>query len=397
MYPTLTDLIRGVFGVNIPLPIQTFGFFVAISFIFAAWVLLLELKRKEKLGDLQSHIKKVMVGNPASIQELLFMAIAGFVIGYKFVGIFVNYSFFSDNPQAYVFSADGSFVGGILGAALAAFLRYREKQKHKLETPRLEDVVVHPYELTGNYVMYAAVFGIIGAKIFHNLENLGEFMRDPYGSIFSFSGLTFYGGVIVAGAFLLWYSKKNKINLLVISDAVAPALMLAYALGRIGCHMAGDGDWGIVNEMAKPHWLSWLPQWMWAYDYPHNVINEGVQMAGCVGKHCSHLDPPVFPTPLYEIATCLILFAFLWIFRHRIKTVGVMSAIYLILNGIERFFIEKIRVNTKYHIFGFQITQAEIISTVFFVAGVLMLIYFLRKKKNQKPIEPNTETEIKTD
>jgi prolipoprotein diacylglyceryltransferase len=66
------------------------------------------------------------------------------------------------------------------------------------------------------------------------------------------------------------------------------------------------------------------------------------------------------------------------------KTAGIMSSIYLMVNGVERFFIEKIRVNTKYHIFGHSITQAEIISTIFFIAGLVMLIYILRKKKNKQ-------------
>ena len=383
MYPTLSDALKDIFGINLPLPIQSFGFCVAISFIFSAWVLLLELKRKEKLGVLSPIKKKVLVGKPAGITELLLMALVGFILGYKLLGIVLEYSHFTDNPQNYVFSTDGSIIGGILGAIIAASLRFYDKKKHKLETPRWDELEIHPYELTGNYVMYAAVFGIIGAKIFHNLENMGDFIKDPMGSIFSFSGLTFYGGLIVAGAFLIWYSKKNNIPTLVICDTMAPALMLGYALGRIGCHVAGDGDWGIVNEMAKPHWLSFLPNWLWAYDYPHNVINEGVQIAGCVGKHCYHLVPPVFPTPLYEITMCMILFFFLWGFRHRMKTAGVMFSIYLIVNGVERFFIEKIRVNTKYHIFGYKITQAEILSTVLFFGGIILLIYVLKKKKKQ--------------
>jgi phosphatidylglycerol---prolipoprotein diacylglyceryl transferase len=384
MYPTISDALKDIFGIKLPLPVQSFGFFVAISFIAAAWVLLLELKRKEKIGVLSTIKRKVLVGKPAGIQEIVLMALVGFILGYKFLGIILDYTYFADNPQVYVFSTDGSFIGGILGAVIAAYLRYYEKQKHKLPTPRWDDLEIHPYELTGNYVMYAALFGILGAKIFHNLENMDEFIRDPMGSIFSFSGLTFYGGLIVAAAFLIWYSKKNNIPALVICDTTAPALMLGYALGRIGCQIAGDGDWGIVNQVAQPHWLSFLPNWVWSYDYPHNVINEGVQIAGCVGKHCFHLVPPVYPTPIYEITVCLILFFGLWIFRHRMKTAGVMFSIYLIVNGVERFFIEKIRVNTKYHIFGNEITQAEIISTILFFAGIALLIYVLRKAKSDR-------------
>lgn len=381
MYPTISDLINDIFGVYIPLPIQSFGFFMAVSFIIAAWLVMLELKRKEKNGVISVQKKKILVGKPASIPELLLIAIIGFVLGFKLIGIIFDYSYFAANPQDFIFSSQGNFIGGVIGAVVAAYFRYREKRKHKLDKPRWDEVEVHPYELTGNIVIYSALFGIIGAKIFNSLENIDDFLIDPIDALFSLSGLTFYGGLIMATIAVIWYAGKNKIPALVISDIAAPAIMIAYAVGRIGCQVAGDGDWGIVNTLTKPDWLSFLPNWLWAYDYPHNVINEGLQITDCIGKHCSHLVPPVFPTPVYETTVCIIFFFILWGIRKRIKTTGVMSSIFLIMNGVERFFIEKIRVNTKYHIFGNQITQAEIISTLLFITGIALLVYVLRKKK----------------
>jgi prolipoprotein diacylglyceryl transferase len=391
MYPTISDLIKDLFGLSIPMPIQSFGFFVAVSFIVAAWLVLLELKRKEKLGILSVQQKSVVVGKPANMQELFLMGIIGFVLGFKFIGIILNYSSFAENPQQFVFSSEGSLFGGVLFAAGAVYMRYREKQKAKLEKPKTELISVHPYELTGNIIMLGALFGIIGAKIFHNLENIDEFVQDPIGSLLSFSGLTFYGGLICAAISIIWYARKNKIPAMVICDVAAPAIMIAYAVGRIGCQMAGDGDWGIVNAAVKPGWLSFLPDWMWAFNFPHNVINEGVAIPGCVGKHCFMLDPPVFPTPFYETVVCSVFFIILWSFRKRIKITGVMFSIFLMMNGLERFFIEKIRVNTKYHIFGHAITQAEIISTILFITGVVLLIYILKNnKKKQELPEVNT-------
>ena len=70
-----------------------------------------------------------------------------------------------------------------------------------------------------------------------------------------------------------------------VADAFAPAMMLSYGIGRIGCHVAGDGDWGIVNNYPKP--FSWLPDWVWAYTYPNNVLGEGIQIPGCAGQYCA--------------------------------------------------------------------------------------------------------------
>jgi len=380
MYPTISDAIKDIFGIYIPLPIQSFGFFMAVSFIIAAWLVLLELKRKEKLGLVSVQKKKILVGKPASAQELVIYAVIGFIIGFKLLGVIFDYRNFANNPQTFIFSSDGSIIGGLAGAVIVAYSKYREKQKQKLAEPRWDEIEVHPYELTGNIIMYGAVFGVLGAKIFDNLENIDSFIADPIGSLFSFSGLTFYGGLICAAIAIIWYARKNKIDALVICDVAAPAIMIAYAIGRIGCQTAGDGDWGIVNVLAKPHWLSFLPDWMWAYHYPHNVINEGVMIPGCMGKHCFMLDPPVFPTPFYETVTCFLFFIVLWSIRKRIKTTGILFSIFLIMNGFERFFIEKIRVNTKYHIFGWKITQAEIISTLLLIAGIALLVYLLKKK-----------------
>ena len=116
-----------------------------------------------------------------------------------------------------------------------------------------------------------------------------------------------------------------------------------------------------------------LPDWLFAYTYPHNVNNEGIPLFGCTwDNYCNHLPLPVFPTPIYEIVTCLLLFAFLWSIRKRMVTPGRMFAVYLILNGIERFLVEHIRVNTQYHFFGINPTQAEIISLCLIIAGVAL-------------------------
>ena len=120
---------------------------------------------------------------------------------------------------------------------------------------------------------------------------------------------------------------------------------------------------------------------MVAYNFPHNVINEGVPIAGCEGQYCSQLPVPVFPTAFYETVAGLLLFAFLWGIRKRITIPGVLFSVYLMVNGMERFLIEKIRVNNKYSILGFHPTQAEIISFSLFLVGLLLFIYLRSRAK----------------
>ena len=205
-------------------------------------------------------------------------------------------------------------------------------------------------------------------------------MRDPLDALVSFSGLTMYGGLIVGGIAVIWYARKNGIAPLHICDANAPGLMLAYGFGRIGCQVAGDGDWGIYNTAPKPGWMSFLPDWFWSFRYPHNVVNEGIPIPGCTGPHCFMVDPPVFPTPLYESIVCIALFFVLWSLRKRFITPGMMFSVYLLLNGVERFFVELIRVNTKYHLGGIDFTQAQLISLLLILTGLAGILFFRRKK-----------------
>lgn len=383
MYPNLYYAFKDLFGVELPgfKLINTFGFFVALSFIAAAFVLTSELKRKSKEGLLTYKDEKVIVGKPASVLELVLNFLLGFLFGYKLIGAFIERNELIDT-QSYILSLRGSWVAGIIGGLVFAFFKWQEKNKVKLAKPEERTVRIWPQDRVGDMVIYAFIFGFIGAKIFHNLENLDDLIRDPVGSLISFSGLTFYGGLIFATIAIWRYCKRNNMNPVVVADAFAPPMILAYGLGRIGCQVAGDGDWGIVNTHAKP--ISWLPDWAWAYTYPHNVIGEGVQIPGCIGQYCAQLPNAVFPTSLYEIITCLLLFAFLWSIRKKIKTPGVLTAIYLIVNGIERFCIELIRVNTKYHFFGINPTQAELIAAFLVISGIVLLIYFTRQNKTHQ-------------
>ncbi|MFY0254291.1 prolipoprotein diacylglyceryl transferase [Chitinophaga sp. 30R24] len=422
MYPNLYYAFRDLFGLEIPVfkIFQTFGFFVAIAFLAAAYVITRELKRREAMGLMQGVPEKIIIGKPISQGEIIGNTVVGFLIGYKILGIFFQWDIASADLQSFMFSNQGSIVGGILLAAVMGGYKYYSSKKQASGKPEERTVLVMPHQRVPDIVVMAAIGGLLGAKIFHNLENWNDFVQDPVGALLSFSGLTFYGGLIVAATIIIIYARKKQINVRGLIDSAAPALMLAYGIGRMGCHFAGDGDWGIYNsaysidtntgntvKMApltfdeaiqknsvffqqqyssfdqiphasfeKPAALGFLPDWFFAYGYPHNVIKEGVQLAGCEGQYCKVLPVAVFPTPLYEIIVCLALFLVLWAIRKKVKIPGVIFGIYLILNGIERFFIEKIRVDTRYDIFGFHPTQAEIISTLLVIGGVVLITVY---------------------
>jgi len=406
MYPSLSDFFREVLGINILLPIQTYGFFVALSFLLGIWMLTKEFKRKESEGIFGTTKKEVVIGKPASITELLMSGIVGFVIGYFLVGAAMEYSEFARNPQNFLTSLNGSPVGGLLAAAVSVFMSWRDKNKEKLPEPKKVIKEIHPHQLAGNILVVAGVFGLLGAKIFHNLEYPDEFMANPWESLISFSGLTFLGGLIVGSAAVFYYLKKYyKLSIIHLLDVLAVIMPLTYAVGRLGCLTAGDGCWGIPNPNPIPDFLAFLPDWMWAYDFPNNIVNDSGQilqnglwvnaphemMAGCNAElwngHCYKLATPVYPTPLYEFSIMIIGFFALWFTKKRFKTPGLLFGIYLILAGLERFFVEMIRVNSLYNVGGLKFTQAELISTIMAVSGIAVIIIVLRNKKKLQQIK----------
>ncbi|QNL48860.1 prolipoprotein diacylglyceryl transferase [Olivibacter sp. SDN3] len=375
MFPTLSHIIEYLTGIYVPLPVQTFGLFVAFAFFAAYWVFSKELERKEKEGLIKPIYRRVTIGERPNIYEIITNALVGFIIGYKLLYAVLNYRLMVDDPQGFLLSLAGNFFGGLILAALFGYWAYAEKKRNQLSKPKEIEEVVKLKDLMGKVLLWAAIWGLIGAKLFHNLEYWDEFVNDPITGLLSFSGLTFYGGVIFGGIAVIYYTGKQGIKPLHMLDIGAPGIMLGYAIGRLGCQLSGDGDWGINNTYLKPTWLGWAPDWVWAFKFPHNVINAGVPIADCTGKFCHELPLPVYPTSFYEFLMCMFLFAVLWLLRKRIRTAGILFCIYLLLNGIERFLIELIRVNSKYHVLGIRFTQAEFISLLMIISAIIGISY----------------------
>lgn len=368
---------------------------LALAFVACAWLLKSELRRLENNGLL-----KAQEGKPRAaytLSDLILNAIITSVIAAKIPYIFGHFDEFKSNPASVIFSKLGNWpIGILLGAAMGAYLYYTKYSKQKPAVT--ESVLIHPHEKTMDIIFLAAISGVVGSRLFSILENLDDFVQDPIGNLFSGSGLTVYGGLILAFITVYWYVKKAGIRPIYMMDIAGMGILLGYAIGRIGCQIAGDGDWGIVAAPQPSWWF--LPDWLWSYNYPHNVATEGIPMEGCdmaafaetrgyaearcleaCGmKYCLQLSEPVYPTPVYETILSLLGFGILWLVRKRIQIAGMLFFIYMIYNGIERFFIETIRVNEKYNYFGVEWSQAQYISIGFILVGLAGIAYLSRKK-----------------
>lgn len=229
-------------------------------------------------------------------------------------------------------------------------------------------VLVSPGHMVGTIVMIAVVGGIAGAKVFHIFENWDQFLYDPAGMIFSKGGLTFYGGLIVATVGILWYARSTRIHLPTFADAILPTVLLAYGIGRIGCHLAGDGDWGIQSYLAdKP---GFVPGWLWSETYPNNILNQVLPGDG------------VYPTSIYEFVMAGALFAGLWLMRKHPFRRGWLMFVTVVCFGAERLLIEQIRVNNKGEFLGIMVTQAEVISVAMIVVGLAGAVFTMRRRSD---------------
>lgn len=409
MYPDLSYLFHDLFGTdqdNWLSIFKTFGLLLALALVGAGAVLKSELKRREANGMISPITQMVQHKGGVDWSAVVTNLIVGLLLGMKVPYIIQNFQAFQADPAAVIFSGKGSFALGILGALLLGGYTYWQESK-KATTPSESQETIHPHTKAADITILAGISGVIGAKLFSILENLESFFADPIGTVFSGSGLTIYGGLILATIVVYRYIKKLGIPPGQMFDIAGMAILVGYAIGRLGCHFSGDGDWGIVAA-AQPEWW-FLPEWTWAFEYPNNVANDGVLVEGCdpekyrelatqrmrvedrcaaaCGMRYCHTmsEAPVYPTSIWETTASLTMFAFLWLIRKRVQVVGVLFSLYLIFQGIERWTVETVRVNEKYDYFGVHWSQAQYISVVISLIGIVSLIYLLTKGKKQAP------------
>jgi phosphatidylglycerol---prolipoprotein diacylglyceryl transferase len=200
-------------------------------------------------------------------------------------------------------------------------------------------------------IIFAALLGgVVGARGYYLIQNYQQVKHDLLGNAFSGSGLVWYGGAIGGAiAVVAWMRWRRALSLWML-DICGVGLALGYAIGRIGCQVSGDGDYGIRSSLP------------WAMGYPHGTVPT----------------PPgvtVQPTPIYETAAMGLLAWALWRLRDRVRP-GVLFAAYLVGSGLERLLVEFIRRNHEVWV-GLTAPQLESIGLV--VAGVAWLAWQVRR------------------
>jgi prolipoprotein diacylglyceryltransferase len=401
MYPDLSYLFHDLFGTetdNWTSIFKTFGVFLVLALLSCGVLLKYELKRLEKEGLIQPTKKMLSVNPRASLGEIVFNALFLTFFLAKAFYVFNDFEAFKSDPAGILFSAKGSWLIPVITGLVYGIYNYLQTSKLPKET--FQETLIYPSSKTNDIIIVAGISGVAGSKLFSVLEDLPGFFNNPVESFFSGSGLNVYGGIIVAFIVVYRYVKKLGIKPIYMMDISGMGILLGYAIGRIGCQLSGDGDWGIVAT-AIPEWW-FLPDWLWSYNYPNNVNNDGVLLKvcnpdtynaiiaqgysattacleSCGFKYCHELVPGVFPTPIYETTFGLVVFFILYRNKHLFKIPGSIFFTYMILNGIERFLIEMIRVNDKYTIAGLEWSQAQYISVLFTIMGFAGLIILHKK------------------
>lgn len=201
-------------------------------------------------------------------------------------------------------------------------------------------------DLSERYVLTAGFVGLLGARIWHIVENYSDLKDDLLGAILSSAGFTFYGGFLVACVVLFFMSRRDKLPLAPFLDSMGPALALGYAIGRLGCQLSGDGDYGMATTS------------LWGMSYSTGVVPT----------------PPgilAYPTPLFESTLSLLVLALLSHLERRPSRPFRKFGAYLALISIERFLVEFLRINPRL-LFGF--SEAQLLAVGIFLVGLLLLV-----------------------
>jgi phosphatidylglycerol---prolipoprotein diacylglyceryl transferase len=205
--------------------------------------------------------------------------------------------------------------------------------------------------------------GLVGSRIYHLLESPREFFADPWPQLFSTMGFAWIGAVIGGFFALLALARRFRMSPLLMLDVASPAAAFGYGIGRIGCLISGDGDYGIPTTLP------------WGMSFPNGIVPTTGSFGVCLTRGWPE-NCRVQPTPIYEFLVAVMIFGILWRLGARgIKTKmphGMVFAAYLLLTGVARFLIELIRLNP--HSF-YGLTNAQAASIACILLGAALFAY----------------------
>ena len=203
--------------------------------------------------------------------------------------------------------------------------------------------------------------GLAGAKLYHLLESPSDFFAQPLALLISPYGFAWFGGLLAGFAAFVWVGRRQRIPLLILLDAGSPAAALGYGIGRIGCFLSGDGDYGIPTSLP------------WGMSFPNGLVPTTQR---------------VHPTPIYELIVACAIAWFLWrmfdrqrdALRNNPLPAGSVFAAYLVLTGLARFLVEFIRINPRSFL---GMSNAQAASLASFITGII-LWWWLAKNFNRR-------------
>lgn len=195
---------------------------------------------------------------------------------------------------------------------------------------------------------YTTVAGVVGAKLWHVLEDPATLIHQPAFVLFDRAGFAWFGGLVAGIAVLLWQGRQAKVVGFGMLDLASPAAAVGYGVGRLGCLVSGDGDYGIPTSLP------------WGMSFPHGLVPTTQR---------------VHPTPIYELIVALLIGWYLWRRGGRHLPIGQLTGEYLVLSGVARFLVEFIRINPRIH---WGMSNAQVASLGSIVAGILLVLWARR-------------------
>lgn len=240
----------------------------------------------------------------------------------------------------------------LLAAVAACWVLHRNFRRWKVDADAIGIVAI------------STVIGVLGAKLWHVLETPQLLVQDPAGMLLDRAGFAWFGGLIAGILALLWQSRGAGLSKLGMLDLAAPAAAVGYGVGRLGCLISGDGDYGIPTNLP------------WGMSFPNGLVPTTQR---------------VHPTPIYELIAALLI---AWILWHRSRpetprSAGEITGEYLVMTGIARFLVEFIRINPKLY-WGMSNAQVAAVGSI--LAGIALVLLARRTGKAVVLAQPVVES-----